>query len=219
MVRVLTSSRCLPATLLRERAARLIRRAYRFRVTKAAVAAEELIYCPYLSFRFTNPNLAREPMAYDVLIDAILGHCGFLRWFPRLEEREVEEGRLLGRVIDPVQAEQTARAWVENYILRKQSLRVREIKTDLVGVQEFYYPYWVTYLRKGKDLVLLALDSQTGKRGDARLEKAIEMGIARDEWLHEQAASATGQEVRGPAQFPHPSDAVPGGDRCKGEGC
>ncbi len=191
-VRVLTSGRCLPVRLLRNSAARLIRRNWRFRIAKPMVVAEEFLYCPYFSFRFTNPNLAGNPMAYDVLMDGILGHCGFLRWLPRLEEREVEEKRILGRVIDPVQAEQTARAWVENYILRKQSLRVREIKTDLVGGREFHYPYWVTYLRKGKDLVLLALDGETGKRGDARLEKAIEMGIARDEWLHEQAAGDAG---------------------------
>lgn len=138
-------------------------------------------------------------MAYDVLIDGILGHCGFLKWLPRLEEREVEEERLLGRVINSPQAEQMARSWLESYILRKQSLRVREIKTGLAGGQDFHYPYWVTYLRKGKDLLLLVIDAETGKRGDARLEKAIEMAIARDEWLHERAAHPTGQQLQGMA--------------------
>jgi len=191
-MRVLTSAGCLPTPVLCERAARLIRRTYRFRITKPAIAAEEMLYCPYSCFRFTNPNLAGNPMAYDVLIDGILGHCGFLKWLPRLEEREVEERRLLSRVIDSSQAEQMARVWAESYILRKQSLRVREVKTDLVGSGDFYYPYWVTYLRKGKDLLLLALDSETGKRGDARLEKAIEMAVARGEWLHERAARPAG---------------------------
>jgi len=150
---------------------------------RCTILAQELLYLPYYFFAHGNPNLANQMLLYPVLVDGVMGFCDFVKGLPPLKPVEVEQEQCLERAVLKEEAGEKARAWVEDYILRKQPWKVRRIAVELFEEAEFHYPYWVVYLQSRQGLELRALDALSGKRATPKTERALEVGIARHEWL------------------------------------
>ena len=151
--------------------------------SKFRLVAEEMLFAPYYFFRFANPKHMKQFYMYDVLVDGILGHSEFIRGSFDLRDVLVSRELLLERTVVEEEAEERARKAVEAFVLRRQSLWVKEIKADLVDSGELYYPYWVCYLEAGNDVELFALNGISGTRAGHRPEAILRAGIARAEWL------------------------------------
>lgn len=149
------------------------------------IRAQELLYLPYYFFSHLNPNLADRMMLYPVLVDGVVGFCDFVKGLPPLKPLVIEREQFLEKVVPQEEARRKAKAWVEEYIVRKQPWKVRRIAVELLEEAEFHYPYWVVYLQDRRGLELRALDALSGKRATPKTERALEMGIARHEWLKE----------------------------------
>jgi len=173
---------CLSPSNLRALSDKRLKRRGRFLRSKPRLVAEELLFAPYFYFRFVNPKYRDQFYRYDVLVDGILGLCEFIRGSFELEQLPVSENLLLEKTIPREEAEAKARKAVESFVLRRQSLWVKEIKVELVEGGEVYYPYWVCYLEAGKGIEILALNGLTGTRAGARAEDVLRAGIARAEW-------------------------------------
>lgn len=173
---------CLSPSNLRALSEKRLGRRGRFLRSKPRLVAQELLFAPYFYFRFLNPKYRGQFYRYDVLVDGILGFCEFIRGSLELKQLPVSEGLLLEKTIPREEAEAKARKAVESFVLRRQSLWVKEIKVDLVEGGEVYYPYWVCYLQTGKGIEILALNGLTGTRAGARAEDVLRAGIARAEW-------------------------------------
>ncbi len=179
---VLILGACLSPSNLRALSEKRLKRRGRFLRSKPRLVAEELLFAPYFYFRFLNPKYRDQFYRYDVLVDGILGFCEFIRGSLELKQLPVSEGLLLEKTIPREEAEAKARKAVESFVLRRQSLWVKEIKVELVEGGEVYYPYWVCYLETGKGIEILALNGLTGTRAGARAEDVLRAGIARAEW-------------------------------------
>jgi hypothetical protein len=173
---------CLSSSNLRALSEKRLKRRGRFLRSKPRLVAEELLFAPYFYFRFLNPKYRDQFYRYDVLVDGILGLCEFIRGSLELKQLPVSEDLLLEKTIPREEAETKARKAVESFVLRRQSLWVKEIKVELVEGGEVYYPYWVYYLEAGKGIEILALNGLTGTRAGARAEDVLRAGIARAEW-------------------------------------
>lgn len=147
------------------------------------IRAQELLYLPYYFFSHLNPNLADRMMLYPVLVDGIVGFCDFVKGLPSLKPFRIEWEQFLEKAVLKEEARKKAKAWVQEYILRKQPWKVRRIAVELLEEVEFHYPYWVVYLQGRRGPELRALDALSGKRATPKTERALEMGIARHEWL------------------------------------
>ena len=159
-----------------------MKRRGRFLRSKPRLVAEELLFAPYFYFRFLNPKYRDQFYRYDVLVDGILGFCEFIRGSFELKQVPVSGDLLLEKAILKEEAEAKARKAVEAFVLRRQSLWVKEIKVELVEGGEVYYPYWVCYLQTGKGIEILALNGITGARAGPRAENVLRAGIGRAEW-------------------------------------
>ena len=80
------------------------------------------------------------------------------------------------------EAEAKARQAVEAFVLRRQSLWIKEIKVELMDMFELYYPYWVCYLESADGIEILALNGLTGSPAGDRPEKILRAAIGRAEW-------------------------------------
>lgn len=150
---------------------------------RCTIRAQELLYLPYYFFGHGNPNLADQMLLYPVLVDGVVGFCDFIKGLPPLKLFTIEREQCLEKAVLKEEARKKARAWVEDYIIRKQPWKVRRIAVELLEEAEFHYPYWVVYLQSRQGLELRALDALSGKRATPRTERALEVGIARHEWL------------------------------------
>lgn len=172
---------CLSPSHLRFLSEKRLRRRGRFPWAKARRVAEELLFVPYFYFRFVNPKYRNRFYLYGVLVDGIMGFSEFIRGSFELKQLPVSGDLLLGKTILKEEAEAKARKAVESFVLRRQSLWVKEIKVKLVEAGEVYYPYWVCYLETLKGIEILALNGITGSPAGSRVEDILRAGIARAE--------------------------------------
>lgn len=150
--------------------------------SKARLVSEELLFVPYFFFRFLNPRYRNRSYLYDVLVDGILGLCEFIRGSFELKQLRVSGDLLLEKTILKEEAEAKARKAVESFVLRRQSLWVKEVKVELIETGEVYQPYWICYLETRKGIEILALNGITGTPAGPRPENILQAGIARAEW-------------------------------------
>jgi hypothetical protein len=173
---------CLSPSHLRSLSEKHLKRRGLFPWSKARRVSEELLFVPYFYFRFVNPKYRNRFYLYEVLVDGTLGFCEFIRGSLELKQLPVSGDLLLEKAISKEEAEAKARKAVESFVLRRQSLWVKEIKVELIEAGEVYYPYWVCYLETPKGIELLALNGITGAFADSRAENVLGAGIARAEW-------------------------------------
>ena len=182
-------SRLSPSDLQRAAEKRLGRQG-KFPRSRKRPVAQELLFAPYFYFRFRNPRLRANHFIYDVLMDGVLGYCEFVRGSFKLQELPIAAGLLLEKTVPKEEAEAKARQAVEAFVLRRQSLWIKEIKVELMDMFELYYPYWVCYLESADGIELLALNGLSGSPAGERPEKILRAAISRAEWRDEQGRSA-----------------------------
>ncbi len=177
-------SRLSPTDLQRAAEQRLGRRG-KVPWSRKKPLAQELLFAPYFYFRFRNPRLRLNYFVYDILTDGVLGYSEFVRGTFQLKELPVAVDLLLEKVVPKEEAEVKARQAVEAFVLRRQSLWIKEIKVELMDVFELYYPYWVCYLDGSDGIELLALNGLTGSPAGERPETILRAAISRAEWRNE----------------------------------
>ncbi len=173
---------CLSPARLRLLSEKRLRRLQRFAWSRTRLVAEELIFAPYFYFRFLNPRYRNRLYLYDVLVDGILGFSELIRGTFELRRLSVSADLLLDKALLREEAEAKAREAVRSFVLRRQSLWVKEIKVELMEGAEIHYPYWLCYLETRKGIELLAVNGITGTAAGARAENILRAGIARMEW-------------------------------------
>lgn len=173
---------CLSPSYLRVLSGERLKRRGMFPWSKARLVSEELLFVPYFFFRFLNPRYRNRSYLYDVLVDGILGLCEFIRGSFELKQLRVSGDLLLEKTILKEEAEAKARKAVESFVLRRQSLWVKEVKVELIETGEVYQPYWICYLETRKGIEILALNGITGTPAGPRPENILQAGIARAEW-------------------------------------
>jgi len=173
---------CLSPSYLRVLSGERLKRRGMFPWSKARLVSEELLFVPYFFFRFLNPRYRNRSYLYDVLVDGILGLCEFIRGSFELKQLRVSGDLLLKKTILKEEAEAKARKAVESFVLRRQSLWVKEVKVELIETGEVYQPYWICYLETRKGIEILALNGITGTPAGPRPENILQAGIARAEW-------------------------------------
>ena len=121
---------CLSPSYLRHLSEKRLRRRQRLPWVKTRQVGEELLFVPYYFFRFINPRLRNRFYIYDVLVDGVLGLCEFIRGSFGLRQHAVSGELVLEKAISEEEAQSRAKSAVESFVLRRQSLWVKEIEVD-----------------------------------------------------------------------------------------
>jgi hypothetical protein len=189
-VRVRIPGVCLSPSRFRELAVKGIKRKSGWGILprpRLRKIAEEMLYVPYYFFRLVNPKYRGRFYLYQVLVDGILGFSEFIRGPFQLREVSVPEDLILERTISREEAETKARKAVASFVLRRQSLWVREVKVELIEEGDLHFPYFVCYLEGEEGIDLLALNGLTGSLAGPRPENILRAGIARAEWRRDRS--------------------------------
>jgi hypothetical protein len=132
----------------------------------------ELLYLPYYLIRFRVESF-QEPGAIEVSVEAHSGAFAIFQMQDDLSERS-ETREWFQPKLSEAEAVEIGRRELVASILRRRGNREKPSVGEVLGIDFFYYPFWVWYFERREGLIDIALmDAARGVKGGDRTRVGV----------------------------------------------